>query len=88
MPSEGLPAPVTAEDAPPVLVVGTTGDPATPYSWSQALAEQLESAVLLTYDGTPHTAYRKGSACVDDAIDTYLLEGTPPEPGTVCPSPG
>ena len=85
VPSDGLPAPVAAAGAPPVLVVGTTGDPATPYAWAQALAEQLESGVLLTYDGTPHTAYRKGSGCVDDAVDGYLLEGTLPAPGTVCP---
>jgi pimeloyl-ACP methyl ester carboxylesterase len=82
--SDGLPAPVRAPGAPPILVVGTTGDPATPYAWAQGLAEQLDSGVLLTYDGTPHTAYRKGSACVDGAVDAYLLDGTVPAAGTTC----
>jgi hypothetical protein len=40
--------------------------------------------VLLTYEGTPHTAYRKGSACIDEAVDTYLLTGEPPAEGTTC----
>jgi pimeloyl-ACP methyl ester carboxylesterase len=82
--SAGLPGPVRASGAPPILVVGTTGDPATPFEWSQALADQLESGVLLTYDGTPHTAYRKGSSCIDDAVDAYLLEGTVPPGDQVC----
>ncbi len=82
--SEGLPAPVRAAQAPPVLVVGTTGDPATPYEWAVSLAEQLESGVLLTYEGTPHTGYRKGSGCVDAAVDAYLLDGVLPAEGKRC----
>jgi pimeloyl-ACP methyl ester carboxylesterase len=82
--ADGLPAPVSAAGAAPILVVGTTGDPATPYAWAQGLADQLDSGVLLTYEGTPHTAYRKGSSCVDDAVDAYLLEGIPPPDGTTC----
>ena len=82
--SDGLPAPVSAAGAPPILVVGTTGDPATPYAWAEGLAAQLDSGVLLSYEGTPHTAYRKGSSCVDDAVDTYLLQGVPPADGTTC----
>jgi pimeloyl-ACP methyl ester carboxylesterase len=84
IPSDGLPAPVPAPGAPPVLVVGTTGDPATPYEWAVSLAAQLESGVLLTYDGTPHTAYRKGNACVDSAVDGFFIEGTVPEEGLRC----
>ncbi len=83
-PSDGLPAPVRASGAAPILVVGTTGDAATPYAWARGLAAQLESGVLLSYDGTPHTAYRQGSACIDDAVDTYLLTGRPPADGTTC----
>ncbi len=83
-PSDGLPAPVRATGAAPIVVVGTTGDAATPYAWAQGLADQLESGVLLTYDGTVHTAYRKGSACIDAAVDTYLLTGRPPAEGTTC----
>jgi pimeloyl-ACP methyl ester carboxylesterase len=82
--SDGLPAPVGAGDAPPIVVVGTTGDPATPYAWAESLATQLETGVLLTYDGTPHTAYRKGSACIDSAVDSYLLDGVVPADGTRC----
>jgi hypothetical protein len=58
--------------------VGTTRDPATPYPWAQALASQLSSGRLLTYDSDGHTAYGRGSRCIDSAIDAYLLEGTLP----------
>jgi hypothetical protein len=65
-------------------VVGTTNDPATPYSWAQALAAQLDSGVLLTRNGEGHTAYQQGSACIDAAIETYLITLQPPAEGTVC----
>lgn len=78
------PGVVTGEGAAPVLVVGTTGDLATPYEWAESLADQLSSGMLLTYDSTPHTAYRLGSRCIDAAVDAYLLDGTLPEPDTVC----
>jgi pimeloyl-ACP methyl ester carboxylesterase len=78
------PGPLTAEGAAPILVVGTTGDPATPYEWAVSLADQLASGVLLTYEGFVHTAYRKNNDCVDDAVDRYLIEGEPPEDGLVC----
>ncbi|MUL41825.1 alpha/beta hydrolase [Streptomonospora sp. PA3] len=78
------PEPLDAPAAPPILVVGTTRDSATPYAWAQAMARELESGVLLTYDGDGHTAYGRGSACVDDAVDTYLLRAEPPDEGTVC----
>ncbi|MEU0525342.1 alpha/beta hydrolase [Streptomyces niveus] len=80
----GTPHRIAAKGAPPILVVGTTRDPATPYKWAQSLAEQLSSGVLLTYDGDGHTAYGRGSDCVDTAINTYLLEGTPPANGKKC----
>ncbi|GGQ28412.1 alpha/beta hydrolase [Streptomyces roseolilacinus] len=80
----GAPHRITAEGAPPIVVVGTTRDPATPYKWARSLAAQLSSGVLLTYDGDGHTAYGRGSDCVDTAINTYLLEGTPPPPSQRC----
>lgn len=80
----GEPHRIEAEGAAPIVVVGTTRDPATPYRWSQALASQLSSARLLTYDGDGHTAYGRGSACVDATINAYLLRGTPPTPGKRC----
>jgi pimeloyl-ACP methyl ester carboxylesterase len=70
--------------APPILVVGTTRDPATPYAWAQGLARQLRSGVLLTYDGDGHLAYARGSRCVDGAVDRYLLRGQAPREGTRC----
>ena len=76
--------PVTAEGAPPILVVGTTNDPATPYAWSQGLAEQLSSGVLLTWQGEGHTAYGRSNDCVRGAVDAFLLEGTVPAEGTRC----
>ncbi len=68
---------------PTVLVVGTTRDPATPYAQAVSLAGQL-GARLLTYDGDGHTAYLRGSACIDRAIDSYLVSGALPSSGLVC----
>jgi pimeloyl-ACP methyl ester carboxylesterase len=69
---------VKAAGADPILVTGTTRDPATPLKWAEALAQQLESAVLIRRDGDGHTAYNSGNECVDEAIESYLLEGTVP----------
>ena len=80
------PAPIHAKGAAPILVVGTTGDPATPYAWAQALAEQLESGQLLTWEGDGHTAYGRSGPCIHDAVDAYLTSGTVPEPGLTCKS--
>lgn len=80
----GEPHRIEARGAAPIVVVGTTRDPATPYRWARALAAQLTSARLLTYEGDGHTAYGRGSACIDSAIDTYLLDGTPPAEGKRC----
>ncbi|WP_330239788.1 alpha/beta hydrolase [Streptomyces sp. NBC_00525] len=75
---------IEAEGAAPIVVVGTTRDPATPYAWARSLADQLSSGTLLTYEGDGHTAYGRGSDCVDTAINTYLLEGTPPPADKKC----
>ncbi|MGW0711628.1 alpha/beta hydrolase [Streptomyces sp. NPDC002643] len=80
----GEPHRIEAKGADPIVVVGTTRDPATPYRWAQALSSQLSSGRLLTYDGDGHTAYGRGSACIDSAINTYLLRGTPPTDGKRC----
>lgn len=80
-----VPAPVRAVGAPAILVVGTTGDPATPYSWAVNLSHELSQGVLLTRDGSDHVAYFY-SACVRDDVQTYLLGGGAPPPGTVCTS--
>ncbi len=82
-PPVGSPAPVTAAGAPPILVVGNTGDAATPFEQAERVAATLEQGVLLTYEGEGHTSYGS-SPCVDDAVARYLIDlETPPE-GTVC----
>jgi len=73
-----------AEGAAPILVIGTTRDPATPYEWAESLADTLSSGVLLTYDGDGHTAYGRSNDCIDAAVDGYLTEGTVPEDGMTC----
>ena len=80
----GEPHRIEAKGAAPIVVVGTTRDPATPYRWAQSLASQLSSGTLLTYDGDGHTAYGRGSTCIDSAINRYLLRGTPPRTGKRC----
>ncbi|MEU8683981.1 alpha/beta fold hydrolase [Streptomyces sp. NPDC048611] len=68
----------------PVLVVGTTYDPATPYSGAQALAGELAHARLLTHHGYGHTALTNPSSCVNAHESRYLIDGTLPPPGTAC----
>jgi pimeloyl-ACP methyl ester carboxylesterase len=77
---------VSAPGAPPVLLVGNTGDPATPYEGAARMAERLgeKVGVELTYQGEGHGAYDSGNPCVQDTVDAYLLNGTLPKPGTVC----
>jgi pimeloyl-ACP methyl ester carboxylesterase len=80
-----LPAKVPARGAPPIVVVGTTGDPATPYAWAQDLAGQLSSGHLVTFQGDGHTVYGGGrSACVDSAVNAYLIDLTVPKVGLRC----
>ena len=75
-----------AKGAAPILVIGTTGDPATPHEWAVALADQLESGQLLTWEGNGHVAYSNPGhgPCVTQAVDTYLLSGTMPKKGLTC----
>ncbi|QHA06030.1 alpha/beta fold hydrolase [Streptomyces broussonetiae] len=80
----GVPHRIEAKGAAPIVVVGTTRDPATPYRWAESLSRQLSSGRLLTYVGDGHTAYGRGSTCIDTAINTYLLHGTPPTTGKRC----
>ena len=73
-----------ATDSAPILVIGTTNDPATPYAWSEKLTETLGSATLLTYEGEGHTAYGRSNSCIENAVDSYLIDGTVPADGTRC----
>ncbi|WP_084477429.1 alpha/beta hydrolase [Actinokineospora enzanensis] len=84
------PVPVTAAERqpqvsglPPILVVSTTGDPATPYEAGVSLAKALGGRVL-TYEATQHTAFLQGDKCVDDAGTTYLVDLALPAPETRC----
>jgi pimeloyl-ACP methyl ester carboxylesterase len=72
------PGPVSSTTSAPMLVIGTTFDPATPYRWSRALHQQLASSTLVTLDADGHTAFQSGSACIDSAVTTYLLTGIAP----------
>ncbi|MFD8756397.1 alpha/beta hydrolase [Kitasatospora sp. NPDC059577] len=75
---------IRASGAAPIVVIGTTRDPATPYAWARSLAGQLESGRLLTFDGDGHTAYGRHSTCVDGAVNRFLLTGEAPEQDTRC----
>jgi len=74
-----------AEGSPPILVIGTEGDPATPLAGAVDMAEDLDSGVLLTWQGEGHTAYPK-TKCVTQAVDAYLLEEQAPKDDLTCPA--
>lgn len=78
------PRKITAQGSGPIVVVGTTRDPATPYAWAVQLNDQLANGRLITYDGDGHTAYMRSNGCVDGAIDSYYVAGTVPENGLKC----
>ena len=73
-----------ATGAPPVLIVGTTNDPATPFEWALAARKAIPSGVLLTHEGDGHTVYLSGVRCVDDVVNAYLLNGATPQDGSIC----
>ncbi|MDO8646020.1 MAG: alpha/beta hydrolase [Candidatus Planktophila sp.] len=70
--------------ATPVLIIGTTQDPATPYLWAKALAAYIKGSRLITLRGEGHTGYGRGSACTDDAVDAYLVSGVIPTQNITC----
>jgi pimeloyl-ACP methyl ester carboxylesterase len=69
----GTADPFSIEGGPPILVIATTGDPATPYEWGVQLAAELDTAELLTVEGDGHTAFAGGNRCVDRLVVDYLL---------------
>ncbi|HCA87139.1 MAG TPA: peptidase [Streptomyces sp.] len=77
---------VGAAGAGPILVIGTTGDPATPYEGARLMADELGKGVgvHLTYDGEGHGAYMAGNACTTKTVNAYLLDGKVPEDGKTC----
>ena len=73
-----------AAGAPPIVVIGTTRDPATPLEWAKALAHQLDSGVLVTRNGDGHTGFHQGNPCVDNAVQDYLVRDKVPRNGLAC----
>ena len=76
--------PVRGVGANTVVILGTTGDPATPYNWAVSLNEQLENSVLLTLEGEGHLAYDERVDCINDPVDTYFVTGEVPRDGLTC----
>ncbi|MFG3478465.1 alpha/beta hydrolase [Streptomyces sp. NPDC047980] len=76
----------SAKGAGPILVVGTTGDPATPYEGARRMADELGEGVgiLLTNKGEGHGGYTPSNGCVTGIVDGYLLDGEVPEDGRTC----
>lgn len=79
------PASYAAEGSPTILVIGTTGDPATPYQEAVSLAKEvLANGFLLTYEGEGHTAYGRSNDCVAKVVDDFLIKGSLPASEPVC----
>jgi pimeloyl-ACP methyl ester carboxylesterase len=74
-----------ATGAPPIVLVGTTGDPATPYAQTAKLAAMLGDAHIVTWEGEGHTAYPQ-TTCIINAVDAYLINLTVPAAGLTCPA--
>lgn len=72
------------EEAGPIIVIGTTGDPATPIEWARSLADRMPTASLLVYNGEGHAAYGRSNSCILDAVDGYFVNGTVPASGKTC----
>jgi pimeloyl-ACP methyl ester carboxylesterase len=72
----------------PILVIGVTNDPATPYKWAEDLVKVFTNAKLLTLNGEGHTGHNQGNKCVDSVVDSYFLTGKiGPEP-LICAKSG
>jgi len=85
-PSKKDPYPVgPATGSPQIVVIGTTGDPATPYESTPRLADLLGTGTVLTWQGEGHTAYPE-TACIRDAVEAYFIEGKVPAKGLSCPA--
>jgi TAP-like protein len=75
---------ITAPGSPPIVVISTTGDPATPYAGGVAVAKRLDHGVLVTNEGEGHGAIGSGSSCIDALVAAYFLDGAVPRDGTTC----
>ena len=84
VPAVAAPGPLTAPGAPPIVVIGTTGDPATPIQWGRDLAATLDSGVFVEVEGTTHTSFLSLDDCVDRLVSRYLVRLDVPPTGTKC----
>ena len=75
---------ITSITTAPILVIGTTRDPATPYAWAQSLHKTIKGSRLISLDADGHTGHGRGSACVDDAVNAYFLKGSVPTKDLQC----
>ena len=75
---------ISAPGTPPIVVIGTTDDPATPYEWATALSNTLDSGVLVSWKGEGHTAYGRSNDCIANAVEGFFLTGTAPDDGLQC----
>ena len=75
---------IEADGSAPILVVGTTNDPATPYVWAKNVAKQLKNGHLVTYNGEGHTAYNKSNSCVNDTVDDFFIDNKVPSADPNC----
>jgi pimeloyl-ACP methyl ester carboxylesterase len=82
--SGNKPKALRATGSAPIMVVGTSRDPATPLSWAEGLVKQLDNAVLVKRDGDGHTGYKAGNSCVDEAVENYLVAGVVPKATVSC----
>ncbi len=83
--------PLTKEDlhaAPPVVLVNSAHDPATPYAAAQQAASLMPDSRLVTWGGEDHTSFAGGHPCIDDAVTAYLIDKTLPPAGTRCAAHG
>jgi pimeloyl-ACP methyl ester carboxylesterase len=79
-------SPITVDGAPPIMIVGTTGDPATPLKWAEGLSKDISSSVLVVAEGSQHTSFLLAqNSCVDALGIAYLVDGTAPPADTNCP---
>ena len=85
MPPTRVPAALDAPGAPVIVLVGQTGDPATPYAWAQAVHNELANSVLITRTGDGHGGYDV-SSCVRSLVNPYLVSLTVPPDGRNCPT--
>ena len=79
-----LPGAASIKDTPPIVIVSSTGDPATPYEKGVDLQKIITNSVLITAKSTQHTAYGRGTSCIDDPINEYLTDLKVPKKGIAC----